>query len=302
MVAGKGGVGKTTVSAALVELALRRGMRALLVAVEGPRDRAGDGLPPGAWRAITPDDALADYLADHGLGRLSRRLASSGAVDVVATAAPGIRDLLVLGKIKQLERSGTHDLIVVDAPAAGHAVSFLTAPAGLAELVGTGPVRAQADDVLAMLGDPVRCSVLLVTLPEELSVNEAAETAFHLEDRAGVKLGPVVVNAVQDEVAALRRSPAEAAAEVGTGAAAVSPADVERLAAAAASTRSEAARHARQLERLARRLPLPQVVLPRVPAGSGSPAGHLAGRLEAAIGAVRPGPGTGRDPLGGGQG
>jgi anion-transporting ArsA/GET3 family ATPase len=280
MVAGKGGVGKTTVSLAIVELALQVGLRSLLVTVEPGGSDPASVLPAGTFLPVTPDAALADYLGDHGLGRISRRLAASGAIDVIATAAPGIRDLLVLGKVKQLERSGKHDLIVVDAPAAGHAVTFLTAPTVLRELVRSGPVRSQADEVLAMLGDPARCSVLLVTLPEELPVNEAAQTAFHLEDRVGVKLGPVIVNAVQPADPGLRRPVAEAAAAAGIR---LEHIDRERLAAAAAVTLGEAARHAHQLARLAELLPLPQIVLPRVPTRAESVATHLAGALRQAI-------------------
>lgn len=143
---------------------------------------------------LTPDEALRDYLSHSGLGPISDRLTLTGSVEVVATAAPGIRDLLVLGKIRQMEEAGVADLIVVDAPAAGHAVTFLKSAAGLAEAAPTGPVRQQADQVLAMLGDDSRCRVVLVTIPENTPVTEVIETAFELEDRSGINLGPVVVN------------------------------------------------------------------------------------------------------------
>ena len=132
--------------------------------------------------------------------RISKRLVSTGTLDVVATAVPGIKDILVLGKVKQLETQsaaggqGTPDFIVVDAPAAGHAVTFLASAYGLLDAAAVGPIRAQAVDVIDLLGDPARCQVMLVTVPEETPVNEAAETAFHLEDRAGVQLAPIVVN------------------------------------------------------------------------------------------------------------
>ena len=114
----------------------------------------------------------------------------------MATAAPGIDDIVVLGKVKQLERSGEWDVIVVDGPAAGHAITFLTSAAGLLDAVRGGPVRAQAQDVVDLLADPDRCQVVLVTLPETTPVNEVVETAYALEDRVGVRLGPVVVNHV----------------------------------------------------------------------------------------------------------
>src|SRR5437868_4808002 len=225
IVAGKGGVGKTTVSAALARTAARNGLSVLVVELEGKSGltsalghpelltydevvlsnegaKAADGRPMAEIRArtLTPDDALLEYLVDHGLRRISKRLVRSGALDVVATAAPGIRDILVLGKVKQLERAGAADLIVLDAPAAGHAITFLMSSRGLLDAVRVGPVRAQAEDVLELLTDRRRCQVVLVTLPEETPVNELVETAFALEDRVGVSLGPVVVNGIYPEL------------------------------------------------------------------------------------------------------
>ena len=84
----------------------------------------------------------------------------------------------------------TADLIVLDAPAAGHAITFLQSARGLLDAVRVGPINTQARDVLEMLTDPERCQVVLVTLPEETPVNELVETAYHLEDRVGVGLGP----------------------------------------------------------------------------------------------------------------
>ena len=162
-------------------------------------------------RTLTPDDALLDYLRDHGLSRISKRLVSSGALDVVATAAPGIKDILVLGKVKQLERAGDADLLVLDAPAAGHAITFLRSARALLDAVRVGPINAQARDVLEMLTDHERCRVMLVTLPEETPVNELVDTAFSLEDRVGVGLGPVVVNGLYDDVPGLDADPAAAA-------------------------------------------------------------------------------------------
>ena len=156
-------------------------------------------------RRLTPDDALVEYLEDHGLRRVSKRLARSGVLDVVSTAIPGIRDVLVLGKVKQLERDGAADLIVVDAPATGHAITFLTSASGLVGAARGGPLRTQAEDVVELLTDPARCRVILVTLPEELPVSETIESAYTLEDEAGVQLGPVIVNACDPEPTGLDR-------------------------------------------------------------------------------------------------
>ena len=200
IVAGKGGVGKSTVATALVLAAHRLGMSAMLVETDGKPlllDPVFLGSADGAGIAattITPADALHEYLDGRGLRRISRRLLSAGIVDVVAQASPGIDNLLVLGKIKQLERSAAADLIVVDGPAAGHAVTMLRTPRAMLDSVKVGPILEQARDVLDMLNDESRCQVMLVTLPEPTPVNECVETAFSLEDDVGVRLTPVVVN------------------------------------------------------------------------------------------------------------
>jgi anion-transporting ArsA/GET3 family ATPase len=279
IVAGKGGVGKTTVSGALARAAALRGCSALIIEVEGKSGLAAlYGQPPfdydevtlarggGAHgaadvtaRTLTPDDALVEYLEDHGMSRVSRRLASSGAVDMVATAAPGIKDILILGKVKQLEQRRKADLIVLDAPAAGHAISFLRSARGLLDAVKVGPINTQARDVLDLLTDPARCQVVLVTLPEETPVNELIETAYSLEDEVGVSLGPVVVNGLYPAVAGLHQDPAAAATEAG---AALEAGEADSLAAAAAFRRRRMDLQADEVARLADRLPLPQLSLP----------------------------------------
>lgn len=197
IVAGKGGVGKTTVTAVLAHAAAGVGLRILAVELEG-KPVLNDLLADTSVEVltITAPEALADYLDTHGLHRVSKRLATSGIIDVVATAAPGIDDIVVLGKLKQLERSDDYDLIVVDGPAAGHAITFLLAARGLLDTVRGGPIHTQAQDVLEMFQDPTRCQVLLVTLPETTPINELIETAYSVEERVGVQLGPVIVNGV----------------------------------------------------------------------------------------------------------
>lgn len=195
VVAGKGGVGKTTVTAVLARAAADAGRRVLVIELDG-KPTLADWLPDLDVRHISAATSLEEYLLDHGFRRIAKRLAKTGVIEVIGTAAPGIDDLVVLGKIKQLERSGEWDLIVVDGPAAGHAVTFLTTPAGLRDAVRGGPIGEQADDVLAMLADPSRCSIVLVALPESTPVNELLETAAAIRTRVGADLGPVVVNGV----------------------------------------------------------------------------------------------------------
>ena len=197
IVAGKGGVGKTTVTAVLARAAIRRGLRVLVVELDG-KPTLARLVPDLQVQQLSATAALAEYLDTHGLSRVAKRLASRGIIDVVATASPGIDDIVVLGKVKQLERSGLYDLILVDGPAAGHAITFLLAAKSLLATVRGGPIHTQAAEVAEMLTDPARCQVVLVTLPETTPVNEAVETAYALEERVGVHLGPVVVNGVDN--------------------------------------------------------------------------------------------------------
>jgi len=180
-------------------------------------------------------------------------------VAVVSTAVPGIKDILILGKVKQLERAGVADLIVLDAPAAGHAVSFLMSPRGLLDAARVGPIRTQAQEVLDLLTDPARCQVVLVTLPEETPVNELVETAFALEDRVGLSLGPVVVNGLYATVDGLESDPDVAAEAAATT---LRPGEADALRDAAEFRRRRHALQQEQVGRLESALPLPQLRLP----------------------------------------
>jgi anion-transporting ArsA/GET3 family ATPase len=233
---------------------------------------------------------LLDYLHDHGMRTIAKRLVASGALDAVSQAVPGMQDILVLGKVKQMERAGVADLIVVDAPAAGHAVSFLRSARGLLDSIRVGPIRKQAEDVTELLADPTRCRVVLVTLAEETPVAELTDTAFALEDAVGIALAPVVVNAL------VPAPPAAVAAGVGAvssgsgssgasgggaaggvgldlgglpagwtaalGAHGVDAADAAAIHDAARALVGRHERQQAQVERLARSLPLEQLALP----------------------------------------
>jgi anion-transporting ArsA/GET3 family ATPase len=268
IVAGKGGVGKTTVAATLAQMAADAGLRALIVEIEG---KSGLGAAFGTTdplayeehelarnvraRTVTPDFALVEYLEEHGLKRVSKRLAKSGALEVVSSAIPGIKDILVLGKVKALAREDPADVIIVDAPAAGHAITFLASARGLLDAVRVGPIVEQAREVNDMLTNAEKCQVILVTLPEETPVNEVVETAFALEDRVGIKLAPLVVNGVYPvldlDIGAIARE-------------GVDGNDAENLRAAAEFRLHRQALQAEQVTRLREALPLPQIVLPQL--------------------------------------
>ena len=274
ILAGKGGVGKTTTAAALSVAAARAGRQVLLVELEGKSGLAAmfgrealDGeeeVYPGLTiLPLAPDEALLEYLETHGLGKMSKRLVGSGALDIVATAVPGMKEILVLGKVKALQRARAADVIIVDGPAAGHAVTFLLSPKGLLDAVRVGPVLTQAAEVSEMLDDPDRAQVMLVTLPEETPVNETAETAQAFIDRIGLTLGPLVVNGVYPDRPLDGLTTAEAVKEAAAAAGVSVPdGDVERLAKAARFLTSRRRLQGEQLARLAERLDLPQVRLP----------------------------------------
>jgi anion-transporting ArsA/GET3 family ATPase len=299
IVAGKGGVGKTTVAAALATAAARAGRSALLVELEGKsglaatfgrpslEDREFEPYPGVRVLPIAPDAALVEYLQDHGLGRISRRLTSTGAIDVVSTAVPGMKDILVLGKVKALQNAGAADVIVVDGPAAGQAVTFLLSPKGLLDAVRVGPVLTQAMEVTEMLADPERARVMLVTLPEETPVNETVETAQVLIDPVGLSLAPLVVNGLYP-ARALDTDPERIRAAASAAGVFIPEAEVDHLALAAEFHSRRRALQTAQVERLAATLDLPQVHLPFLFTAELGPAGLevLADALARGLGAV----------------
>ena len=241
IVAGKGGTGKSTVARALAVCAARRGLRTLLVALDGVTPL----VPPTPGLDIlqlTPGRALAEHLEGRGLGLVSRRLANSGLVELVASTAPGIDDLLVLGRIKSLARGGGHDIVVVDGPAVGHALDMLRAPARLAAAVTGGPIAQQAAEAAAMLADPSMCRIVLVTTPAVTPVQETTEAARALWEGTSSTLAAVVVNMCEGPVPDVDDTQLE-----------------PRLRAALAWGRERAAGQADAIARLGMSLPLRQV-------------------------------------------
>ena len=220
IVSGKGGVGKTTVAAALALVAARHGRKVCVAEIDrkGSLPKLFGGgevtydpreLLPGVWGLnIIPEDALAEYLrVQYHMSRISRVFRSTHFVDYITTAAPGLKDILVLGKIWYLEQNRDHgggahgfDTIIVDAPAAGHMATFLKAPQGLADAVRVGPVRRQSEWLDEMLTDPKRSRVHLVTLPEEMPVGETLETSALLDNDLGISQGPMFANAIYSQL------------------------------------------------------------------------------------------------------
>ena len=150
--------------------------------------------------SIDPEASLTEYLSMfYGAQRITKLVARTPAVEFATQAAPGIKDVLLIGKVKEMERRRRddgqfeYDLIVVDAPPTGRIVNFLAAPDATTELVNVGPVRQQAQTVIDMLTDSSRTAVLLTTLLEEMPVTETADSIRDLT-QLGVPLGPVLIN------------------------------------------------------------------------------------------------------------
>ena len=271
IVAGKGGVGKSTASATLAFAAARTGLSVLLVEVAG-RSAAAPifGAAPQGYepttiyaetdgglvkiRSITPDQALFEWLTKQGLKAVAKGMDKSGLLEVVATAIPGIKALLVLGRIKALEQDNDTDLIIVDAPATGHAIQFLQAPVGVKEVARSGVLNNQAVEVLEMLRDPIRCRAILVGIPEETPINELVETVFEIEDSVGLTLGPVILNGVLPRIEGLDAKPPPTLAD----------AEQRDLRVAADLRQSRTTLQDIQLNRLHDMLPLARITLPQL--------------------------------------
>lgn len=212
-VTGKGGVGKTTVAAALAQLAAGRGQQVLACEVDakgdlaslfeaGPTDFYGAEVAPGITAmSMDTEASLREYL------KLNLRIPVVGrigplakAFDFVATAAPGVREILTVGKLCYEVREHHYDLVVVDAPATGHIIGQLAAPQGINDLVKVGLIRTQTDWMLDILSNPVRTGLVAVTTPEEMPVEETLELAERVAKETTVRLSAVVVNRVLPEL------------------------------------------------------------------------------------------------------
>jgi anion-transporting ArsA/GET3 family ATPase len=214
-ITGKGGVGKTTMAAAIGMAAADAGRRTIVVEVgEQSRLTRLYGLPPAppgvekrlesnlSSISIDPDRALLEWLQALG-GRVSGRvLASSGTFQYFAAAAPGARELVSMIKIWQLTRaerrrsSGGHDLVVVDAPATGHALGLLRSPRTFGAIARVGPIAGHTREVQTLLGDPASSAYVAVALGTEMAVTEALELQEALKTQLERSLEAVVVNSL----------------------------------------------------------------------------------------------------------
>jgi len=217
IVTGKGGVGKSTVAAALAITASGRGLRTIVAEVAARSDVASllgaRGAAPGRevelaldlhHVSIEPHGALEEYIRDEVPGRVPGMiLARSRAFDVLATATPGMRELLTVGKVWELAQrprrtrgEQPYGLVILDAPASGHAAALLAAPRTFASIANVGPVARQGAAIDRMLRDRRSSGVIAVATPEQMAVSEALELRGTLSENLEIALDGVVVNRV----------------------------------------------------------------------------------------------------------
>ena len=213
VVTGKGGVGKSTVALALARAAAGAGKRVLAVDVShgGLARMLGveqatltpARVAPGLFMAaVEPDTALGDYVHDIlPLSLFARRLLESETFQIVAAAAPGLVEFLVLQRLARWLRErrlgrARWDLVVVDAPASGHSLPLLTAPRTLRALASVGPIANSLARIDATLRDAETTSIWIVTTPEELPITETIELYGELRDRFGLPVSAPIMNAM----------------------------------------------------------------------------------------------------------
>jgi anion-transporting ArsA/GET3 family ATPase len=211
-VTGKGGVGKTTVAAALGLLGARLGKRTLVCEVDakgnlaefyeaGPTAFKAREIQDGLWAmSMDTEESLKEYLSlQLKLPLLSRIGPLARTFDFIATAAPGVKEILTVGKLAWEVRERNYDLVVVDAPATGHIVGQLRAPQAIKELVSVGLVRDQTEWMTELLTDSATTGVVIVASPEEMPVTESLELIERLRD-TDVDVAGIVVNRVLPEL------------------------------------------------------------------------------------------------------
>jgi anion-transporting ArsA/GET3 family ATPase len=277
VIGGKGGVGRTTVAAALAMAAARRGKRVLLAQTKS-KERLSHlfGVPPVGTELVrvrdrlwavnmTPQAALREYgaMVLHS-DFIARQVLENRVSRAFLHAIPGLEDYSMLGKVwyhtTETEEGGRPrwDLVVLDGPATGHIITMLLIPQAILEAVPAGPLTGPAQSTLSLMQDPARAAMVIVTLAEDLPTNETIELAHKAQKRVGIPLGPLVINSLY---------PPRFSQGVSMRALAALPEDVgdaqlQPLVTSARTAQRRRALNDHYVELLRRELPLPQMHLP----------------------------------------
>lgn len=219
ILSGKGGVGKSVVGTALALAARDRGQRVLLIEIDTPVSAARFlGSNPSLGHAETevlpglfmvnldPRTVMDEYVRETArVDLIARKILDNPIYHRFFAAAPGLPELMVLGKIMILEeervgfpRRPRYDLLIVDAPATGHGLSFLKVPLAASNAVPVGPVGHNARRILSLLRDPKRTALAVVAIPEEMAVVEAIEFAASAEKELGIETRALILNACHE--------------------------------------------------------------------------------------------------------
>lgn len=211
LVSGKGGVGKTTLSAAIALALSRQGRNVLLVEIHsqgqiatlldhsGLSYEAQELAPQLHGMNVIPMKAFEEYvLLQLKFHSVYSAVFDNRFVRFFIEGAPGLADLMSIGKIYAM--TDDYDTIVVDTPATGHGMSLLQVPTVVAEAVRVGPLKTHSSKIEALLRDPQRTALVNVTLPEEMPVMETLDLAHWVRDKLGIQLSFVIVNAVYPNV------------------------------------------------------------------------------------------------------
>jgi anion-transporting ArsA/GET3 family ATPase len=215
ILAGKGGVGRSTVAAALALAAVRSGARVIVAETAGRADvppllgrpaqepMVETELLPGLHHiTIDRPGALEEYLRLEAPGPIPAAvLARSRAFALFVEAAPGMSDLLTIGKVWELaqhprhkRRAQAYDVVILDAPASGQLMGLLSAPRTFSQIARVGPVARQASRIARALTDPTSVGVIAVATPEQMAVTEAIALRRALSDELGIELDALLVN------------------------------------------------------------------------------------------------------------
>ena len=212
-VSGKGGVGRSTVAAALALSAAEQGKRVLVCEVDAkgnladfyetsPLRFAEREVSPGLWAmAMDTEASLKQYLSLQMKVPLVARIGPIARMfEFIAVAGPGVKEIVTIGKFCWEVKERHYDLVVVDASPTGHIIGQLASPQAINELVQVGLIRSQTQWMLDILGDPARTGLVIVATPEEMPVAETIELSHRVRAETNVELAAVVVNRVLPEL------------------------------------------------------------------------------------------------------